>query len=426
MFGWLNRKSRTMTQVKQLMKVGNFDAAIHELDALATSYPADRDVGLHRAICLRAVDRDEDALQDLQCIEHHFARDASVWEMRGGLLVNLRRFEEALECLNRALDLDPRRQAARHSRGTCLLVLKRNREAMDDCLEYIESWPLDSNGYFLKASLHWNMGEGDMGLQAAEQGLGLDPGNVNLLVAKADLLCRSGRPQEALTAMDAAVGAGAPENRFSTARAFELVHAGRFAEAIPLLDAVIESDHGRGCYLMRAEAYAGLGKNARALEDRQAAARILQQNASELQRTGVRRAVVLIQAGMNLFEPGKEDGTALALLTFDDVLNADHEHLRRLARALFELKQKPLGANPALRLAASALSNDFGIDNRRQKLPLELTDGAQCYTADLNIYRDYLPLGRLTPETEILTVLAEPGDTGRIELLPIAGSIAAS
>lgn len=425
MFGWLNRKSRGMSQVKQLMKAGEFEVAAQELDELAASYPADTDVALHRAVCLRELERYEDALADIQRIHSKYVQDSSVWELLGSVLFHLKRFPEAVAPLTRALELDSRRQVARHFRATSLFMLQRNREAMEDCLEYIENWPTDFNGYYLKAALHEAMWQLDAGLDAAEQGLGFDRQNANLLTVKARLLCYAERPAEALSTMDTAIAAGANADGLSVLRAFQLVNVGRFAEAIPYLDGFIREAHGRGCYLKRAAAYEGLGQHAKALADRQAASRILEQLLLDVQKTGVVRTVILIQVESTLFEPGEHDAGGLVLLTFDNALNDDPDRLFRLACALSELKLKPLGANPILRQAASAFSNDYGQDHRRQPIPLELTDNAQCYAADLCIYRDYLPGRQMAPGTQFLSVIAEPGDIGRIELIPFDGSPAA-
>lgn len=421
MFGWLGRKGRMMRQVKQFMKAGQYDAAVKELDELTELYPDDREVGLYRAICLREEERFEEAVQDIQRIQHQYDQDATVWEMHGGLLFNLKRYSEALGPLTRALELDPRRQVARHSRAACLFLLKRSREAMEDCEEYLQRWPMDAHGYHLKASLHESLWEPEEGVKAADQGLAFDRKHLNLLIVKARLLCYAERPQEGLTAMDAAIAAGADADGFSVLRVGQLLKLKRFAEAIPFLNEFIRESHGRGCYLMRATAYEGLGKHDLALADHQAAARILAQLEQDIRRVGVVTRVALIQAGSQAFAPGRDDSSSLVLLTFDDRLSSDSERMLRLAAALFALKHKPLSENPILRRAASAISNDYGQEYRRQALPVELTDGVQCYAADMNIHRELLPERRLTEATRILSVVAEPGDAGRIQMLPVQG-----
>ena len=337
--------------------------------------------------------------------------------------MKLRRYDESIEPLTRALDLDSKRAGARISRAISLMGLHRNREALEDCERYIAAKPGEMDGYYVKALVYEEMWEPDDGLRSLERAIELCPTTqASFLAAKARMLCQAKRPKEALTAIDAAVAAGIPETDLSNHRAYQLVEAGRYAEALPLLEEFIQEFPSRDWYYCRARAYEGLGDDARAQADRQSGDQLSQRTVNELRGTGIPRTVVLIQAGRELFAPGDRDGGALVLLTFDDRLNADTPRLLRLAKALHELRGKPLSNDPVLRAATNAICNDSGQTHRRQPLPVELTEGIKCYAADLGIYRSLLPEGRLNEKSRVLTVIAEPGDTGRMEMCPLPGS----
>ncbi|MDB5387991.1 MAG: hypothetical protein JWM11_3637 [Planctomycetaceae bacterium] len=423
MFGWLNR-SKGMRQVRELMTAGKWEDAILKLNELVARYPKDSEFALHRGFGLRQLNRFEEALPDLQRVQKSFGDDSGLWELLGDVLLNLKRYEEAVEPLNRALKLSPERLTARYLRGACFQLLARNREALTDCVKYVAGCPNDKNGYLLKAQIHEGMLQPDDGLVAVRRGLILDPRDADLLAVRARLLCQAGQPEAALEAIDAATAAGRGSSDLENRRLDLLLLLDQFAEALPLLDERIQENPKRAWLLRRATAYEGLGKWPNAKADRQAAEQLTREVLAEMERTGIRRNAALIQVAPQLFAVGVDDGCALVLLTFDVVLNADAIRLQRIAKVLAELKNKPLSNNTILRAAIGAGSNDGPFHYRRQPIPLDMTEGIQCYAADLNIYREFLPEWRLAPETQIITVIAEAGDTGRMEMLPMSGSLA--
>lgn len=416
MFGWGKRK-KGMVQVRELMAAGNWDAAISQLDELVALYPRDVELILHRGFGLRQLNRFEAALPDLQRVQRSFGEDSGLWELLGDTLLNLKRYEEAVKPLTRCLELSPERLTARYFRGQCFQLLARNREALADCVKYIAGAPNDRNGYLLKAMIHEGMCQPEEGLAAVRRGLILDPKNGDLLTIKVRLLCQAGRPEAALEAIDTATEAGRGSSELEYRRLDLLLLLDRFAEAIPLLDERISENPNRTWLLRRAIAYEGLGEVDNAAADRQSAALLTQAVLNDVQRAGIPRTVALIQAGPQLFTPGGDDGCVLVLLTFDATLNADTNRLNRIAKALSELKNQTLGNNTVLR-SAPLTAGPF--QHRRQLIPRELTEGILCYAADLNIYREYLPERRLSQDVRNFPVVAEPGDTGRLEMLPVS------
>jgi tetratricopeptide (TPR) repeat protein len=421
MFGWLNRKTAVnrkegMRQVRELMAAGNWNEAVLNLDELVVQHPKDTEIALHRGFGLRQLNRFEEALPELQRIQKTFDEDSGLWELLGDTLLNLKRYQEAVKPLTKSLDLSPDRLPARYLRGQCFQLLARNREALADCVKYITGAPNDKNGYLLKALIHEGLGEPEEGLAAARKGLYLDSANADLLAVRARLLCQAGRPEAALEAIDAATAAGRGSSDLEYRRLDLLLLLDRFSEALPILDEYISQNPNRAWHLRRAKAYAGLRDAVQADADRQIAVLLTQKVLRDIQASGIPRTVALIQVSPQIFVLGADDGCALVLLTFDDGLNADANRMHRIAKVLSEQKNKPLSNNLILRVPSNAVSNDSPFSYRRQAIPLELTEGIPCYAADLNIYREYLPDGRLTQENRVLAVIAEPGDSGRMEM----------
>ncbi len=406
------------------MRAGKFDEAVAALDELIELRPRESMFWVQRAVCQRQRKEFAAALADAEHALTLKEDDASVWEFVGQILKKLDREAEAIPAFNRALELQPTRTSTLLDRGGALHVLQRNREALVDFEAYTRANPLVPDGYFLKACVHEDLWEPTEGLAAVEHCLKLAPKAAAAMVLKGRLLGMLQRPEDAIAAFDAGIAAGTDPDDCIGPRTYQLIAAGRHAEALPPLERLIAKWPSRDWYLQRAKAYTALGDSKGAQADRREAVRLLEQSLNDLRRTGVRRNAVLIQANNTLFQPGENDNMSLVLLTFDDAWNADVERLQAFARQLFALKERPLSDDPVMRSAASVISNDYALAHRRQPLPTELTAGALIFAADLKIYRDFLPDGRLTQTTRVLPVLAEPGYKGRIEMLPLPGSLA--
>lgn len=414
-----------LRRAKPLMRAGKFAEAVVALDELVVLRPQDSGYWVQRAVCRRQLQDFAGALVDARQSLTIKEDDASVWEFVGRMLMKLDRAAEAVPAFNRALELEPTRTSTLLDRGGAFHLLHRNREALVDFEAFTHANPLSPDGYFLKAGVHEDLWEPAEGLAAVEHCLKLAPKAAAAMILKGRLLGMLQRPDDAIAAFDAGIAAGADPDDCIGPRTYQLIAAGRHTEALPPLERLIAQWPSRDWFLQRAKTYTALGEIQRAQADRREAVRLLEQSLNDVRRTGVRRNAVLIQANNTLFQPGENDNMSLVLLTFDDAWNADVERLQAFARQLFALKERPLSDDPVMRAAANAISNDYALVHRRQPLPTELTAGALIFAADLKIYRDFLPEGRLTQATRVLPVLAEPGDSGRIEMQPWPGSLAA-
>jgi hypothetical protein len=71
---------------------------------------------------------------------------------------------------------------------------------------------------------------------------------------------------------------------------------------------------------------------------------------------------------------------------------------------------------PDLKEVARLVEDEVFVRNRRRLLPSGFTGGPKVYIADLHVERRCLWKGQLTGG--VLYCLVEPGDEGRIELIP--------
>lgn len=108
----------------------------------------------------------------------------------------------------------------------------------------------------------------------------------------------------------------------------------------------------------------------------------------------------VVRAHEDLYRSGTQPLPCQVLFAFDPDVNADPEYLRHLAR----------------RWSARLTRRERFQSGRREMLPLELTDGYTVYCADLLVLPAYLVRGHLS--TGLLTCVAEPGESGGVELVP--------
>src|SRR5581483_2154727 len=83
-----------------------------------------------RALALLALNRQDEALADLDKALAAKPDDADTWYNSGNVLAALNRFEEALARYDRALAIDPRRATFHNNRGNALRKLDRLEEAL--------------------------------------------------------------------------------------------------------------------------------------------------------------------------------------------------------------------------------------------------------------------------------------------------------
>lgn len=94
---------------------------------------------------------------------------------RGGLLVGLERYEEALEALDRAIELDERSEPARYFAGIALVALDRKTEAIERWSEALELEPDSADTHYNIGQARYDLGEFEEALASFTRVTELDP-----------------------------------------------------------------------------------------------------------------------------------------------------------------------------------------------------------------------------------------------------------
>jgi|GEM_PF-3708572 len=207
-----------------------------------------------------------------------------------------------------------------------------------------------------------------------------------------------------------------PDNAFARrGRAEMLAVLGRFDESLAEFDRLLQiPDVDYACIAARGNLHQLLGQTREAHRDFR---EYLKRHSAALRswNSPMRVPTLLLHAFKDLYEPGHVDNSAAVLLTFDQgLLNP----LERLADVWRRARECSPEGDEIERQVADTLASDIAVEHRRKLLPLEFTEGAEVFVADICIRRCLLAEGRLDREKAVIEVAAEPAPGGRLAQLP--------
>lgn len=197
-------------RVEQLVLDRQFEHAVKKLSEIAALLPDHKRVGAEaeRLLSLSEKDRkdlitlyyttaDIDAFQTLidrgqwhrtngdheKAIEDFTAairlqpesQDGKPWRSRGIAYYDLKQYEDALNDLTRAIELDPKDGWSFHVRGRTLQRLGQFGFALEDLTKSINQEPLPRKIYLYRASVYRDLGQYDAALADCQQAIDLDP-----------------------------------------------------------------------------------------------------------------------------------------------------------------------------------------------------------------------------------------------------------
>ena len=153
------------------------EEAIRLLTASLDDYPWNFDALLHRAVRYHDVEDYEKTYEDAQLLVKVAREQAAAWGLLGSALVELSRPEEAIECLNKAVDLDKKYWLWYFDRACAFLDSEEYERALDDCDQAIALNRRDAGTHALRASVRYEMGRSEQALTDCDSALSLDPKN---------------------------------------------------------------------------------------------------------------------------------------------------------------------------------------------------------------------------------------------------------
>jgi tetratricopeptide (TPR) repeat protein len=200
---------------------GKLEAALACWERVRTLDPRSRSAALGRAFILILLEKPVDALGALDEALAMNADDAELWRYRGSCLGILERYGEAVESFDRVLAGSPQSPI---SRGVTLcnragmLVHMRNFEEALECIDLsLEAFPDLYESWNQKGLILSELGRSEEALQCFDTALSIAPHNIISLHCRGAALEKLGRWDEALASYDAVLKA-APEFAVSRER----------------------------------------------------------------------------------------------------------------------------------------------------------------------------------------------------------------
>jgi tetratricopeptide (TPR) repeat protein len=196
----------------------------------------------NKGISLHSLGRYQEAIYCLDKALEIDPRNAAGWNNKGISLHSLGRYQEAIYCLDKALEIDPRNAAAWNNKGNSLKALGRHQEAIYCYDKALEIDPRDAPPWSNKGGTLNSLCRYQEAIYYLDKALEIDPRDADAWNNKGISLYSLGRYQEAISCCDKALKI---DPRYIPAwnnKGNSLDSLGRHQEAIYCLDKAIEID----------------------------------------------------------------------------------------------------------------------------------------------------------------------------------------
>jgi tetratricopeptide (TPR) repeat protein len=167
---------------------------------------------------------------------------AIAWNNKGAALINLHRYDEALQALEKAIELDPTYEKAWSNKAAALIDLHRYDEALQASEKAIKQKPYYAKAWNNKADSLFNLGRIDEALKASEKAIELDPTYENSWNEKAVVLNNLGRYDEAFQAAERAIELKPTFAKAWLNKGMALLNQGKYDQAVKAFDEAIRLD----------------------------------------------------------------------------------------------------------------------------------------------------------------------------------------
>ncbi|MEG4075370.1 tetratricopeptide repeat protein [Microcoleus sp. Pol14C2] len=219
----------------------DYVSALAYAEKLVTSRGEARD-WVEKGRCLNSLERYDEALECLDKAIESDSNYARAWANRGDVLDNLKRYDEALVSLDRAIELDEYDPWHWAKRGYLLNNLKHYEKALESFDRAIEFDANNQGVWFLRGLLLDTLKRYEEALASFDLAIELDANYQSAWALRGDVLYNLKRYEEALESYDLAIELDANYQRAWANRGGVLNNLKRYDEALASFDRVIELD----------------------------------------------------------------------------------------------------------------------------------------------------------------------------------------
>jgi tetratricopeptide (TPR) repeat protein len=131
--------------------------------------------------------------------------DSKAWNNKGTALGQLGNYEEAIKCFDKALEMEPNYAKAWDNKGTAFEKLGNYEEAIQCYDKAIEIQPNDSDTWYNKGIVFYHSGNYEEAIQCYDKALEIEPSDANAWYNKGNVLHKLGNYEEAIQYYDKAL-----------------------------------------------------------------------------------------------------------------------------------------------------------------------------------------------------------------------------
>jgi len=194
-------------------------------------------------------------------------RYAEAWSNKGNALSGLGRHEEAIECYDRALGIDPRLAEAWYNKGVTLSGLGKYQDAIVCYDRALEINPIFMQAWSNKGNALSGLGRHQEAIGCYDRALEINPIFMQAWSNKGNALSGLGRHEEAIECYDRALGIDPRLAEAWGSKGNALFGLGRHQEAIICCDKALEiNPRYAGAWYNKGAVLSGLGKYQEAIE----------------------------------------------------------------------------------------------------------------------------------------------------------------
>jgi len=195
-----------------------------------------------KGIALDELGRYEEAIECHDRALEIDSEDAAAWYNKGIALMKLGRYEEAIECFDEVLKIDPEYAYAWNNKGFSLMKLGRYEEAIECFDEVLKIYPEDAYAWYNKGIALFELGRHEEAIECFDRALKIDPEYAAAWNNKGIALMELGRHEEAIECYDRALKIDPEYAAAWNNKGIALMELGRYEEAICCFDEALKID----------------------------------------------------------------------------------------------------------------------------------------------------------------------------------------
>ncbi|MEG4836671.1 tetratricopeptide repeat protein [Microcoleus sp. B9-D4] len=228
-------------EIENCIEQKDYVSALEYAEKLVTSRGEARD-WVEKGRCLNSLERYDEALECLEKAIEIDSNYARAWANRGDVLESLKRYDEALVSYDKALELDENDPWHWAKRGYLLNNLKHYEEALESFDRAIELDDNDPWDWASRGGVLNNLKRYEEALESYDRALELDANYQWAWRMRGDVLNNLERYEEALESYDRVIELDPNDKLAWVSRGFFLNNLERYEEALESYDRALELD----------------------------------------------------------------------------------------------------------------------------------------------------------------------------------------